>query len=288
MMNCQVFKKKYCLFIACLLFICMGIGSFYDYQISSKLYDSQNLFGIFFASYGQLPAMLCLSVSGTLLLRMKDNTTSFKKVLCYIFAVLLNALSIMAVAIDPLLYIKNMSPLVSVMIAIIIVGGIDVWVYRVTQQTPLHQIKKFIILLLGVMFVELIVINVIKISWGRPRMRFISEYSVDLFQPWWVIGSQAKEHFMALGIASEEFKSFPSGHTANAACAMLLGCLPLMITKLKGKEDILFWLGALFTFIVAFSRIVAGAHFLTDVTIGMAVTFIIEIIIIRYLWKKEL
>ena len=47
-----------------------------------------------------------------------------------------------------------------------------------------------------------------------------------------------KNYLMALGVAAEEFKSFPSGHTGNAACAILLVILPLVCQKLKGKENI--------------------------------------------------
>ena len=81
--------------------------------------------------------------------------------------------------------------------------------------------------------------------------------------------------------------SFPSGHTGNAACALLLGVLPVICQKLKGKENLLFFIGVIFTLIVAFSRIIVGAHFLTDVTIGMSVTFLIEVIFVYKLWKKD-
>ena len=118
-------------------------------------------------------------------------------------------------------------------------------------------------------------------------MRMIVQQPFASFQPWWIIGSDMKNHLMALGVAAEEFKSFPSGHTGNAACAILLVILPLVCQKLKGKENILFFIGIIFTLIVAFSRIIMGAHFLTDVTIGMSVTLIIEMLLIHILWKKE-
>lgn len=136
------------------------------------------------------------------------------------------------------------------------------------------------------MFLEMIIINIIKIPWARPRMRMITAQN-QVFQPWWVIGSDMKDHLMALGIAAEEFKSFPSGHTGNAACALLLGVLPVICQKLKGKENLLFFIGVIFTLTVAFSRIIVGAHFLTDVTIGMSVTFLIEVIFVYKLWKKD-
>ena len=89
------------------------------------------------------------------------------------------------------------------------------------------------------------------------------------------------------GIASDEFKSFPTDHTGNAACAILLCLLPLICTKLKGKERPLFWSGVILTLLVAYSRMILGAHFLTDVTIGMGVTFVIAYIIVHCVYKKE-
>ena len=63
--------------------------------------------------------------------------------------------------------------------------------------------------------------------------------------------------------------------------------LPVICQKLKGKENLLFFIGVIFTLTVAFSRIIVGAHFLTDVTIGMSVTFLIEVIFVYKLWKKD-
>lgn len=95
-----------------------------------------------------------------------------------------------------------------------------------------------------------------------------------------------KTKLMALGVASEEFKSFPSGHTGCATCALLLAALPLLSDRLKGKETMLLWIGVAFTIVVAFSRIIMGAHFLTDVTVGMSVTVLVISILMNILYKK--
>ena len=39
-------------------------------------------------------------------------------------------------------------------------------------------------------------------------MRMIVQQPFASFQPWWIIGSDMKNHLMALGVAAEEFKSF--------------------------------------------------------------------------------
>lgn len=282
----KIFEKKNCLLIGGLLCILMVIGSFFDFQISTQLFNIDSLFGMLLASYGQLPAMLCVSVAGMLLIKISKGQKKIVVILSYLFGILFNIFAIMGITMDPMLYIPHMSIVLSVMIAVIIVGVIDFIMWKLTQNANREQVKKVIILFLGVMFLEIIIINVIKIPWGRPRMRMITAQN-QVFQPWWVIGSSMKDHLMSLGIAAEEFKSFPSGHSANAACAIMLGVLPVICQKLKGKENILSFIGIMLTLTVAFSRIIMGAHFLTDVTVGMSVTFLIEIIFVNLLWKRE-
>lgn len=285
-MNIRIYKKKYCVIIFIILLLLMIVGSIWDYPISQALYNSHNAFGIFFASYGQLPAMMCFAVGGTLLLRLINKNNKIKMILCIFFAIFFNLIAIIAITVDPLLYISKMSMGLSFIIAVALVGFTDILVYKFSQNASRDTIKKIVILLLSVVFIELIVINLVKVPWARPRMRMISSRHDVSFQPWWVIGNTMKDQLMALGVAGEEFKSFPSGHTANAACAMLLCVLPLLNSHLEGKEDLLFFIGVCFTFLVALSRIIMGAHFLTDVVIGMTVSLVIQIIMVKIIFKR--
>ena len=82
---------------------------------------------------------------------------------------------------------------------------------------------------------------------------------------------------MAQGLAADAFASFPSGHVANAASLLALAWLPFGDKCKDGAENrahaqrIVFWACAAFTAVIALARIVAGAHFLTDVSVGFAV-----------------
>ena len=58
MKNIAVFQKRNCSIVCVMLVLLLGIASFYDFQISSMVFNEENVFGIFLASYGQLPAML--------------------------------------------------------------------------------------------------------------------------------------------------------------------------------------------------------------------------------------
>ena len=98
----------------------------------------------------------------------------------------------------------------------------------------------------------------IKHFWGR--IRYTDLKSAADFTPWYSPG------------AAGTGDSFPSGHAAMAAFSFL----PFVYLKYTGSRlrYLAFALAAAFTAAVAFSRIVLGAHYLSDVTAGIAITAI--------------
>ena len=98
------------------------------------------------------------------------------------------------------------------------------------------------------------------------------------FMPWWKLGISLKSKLVADGVSSDEFRSFPSGHTGCAACAMLTILLPTLGKRLRGKERLCLCIGLAWTLIVAVSRLMMGAHFLTDVTAATLLTLGVSIL----------
>lgn len=285
-MHKKTFYSKKWFLLLIILFLLIMIGSLFDYQISQALYCPQSMIGMVFAAYGQIPAMICIGIAGTLLLKFVQRERRIKSLICLFFCVLLNILAILSATLDPLLYIEKMPVIISLILAIAIILFSDWMIWKVTKNTDTKKIKNVIIVLLCVVFIEIIMINLIKVPWSRPRMRMIENYSQASFQPWWIIGCQMKETLMSLGVQAEEFKSFPSGHTGNAACALLLVLLPYLSSQFKTKENCLWTIGVFFTCLVAFTRIIVGAHFLTDVTVGFFITVVLELIFIKLLMKE--
>jgi len=109
-----------------------------------------------------------------------------------------------------------------------------------------------------------IVMNVVKGLWGRLRMREMID-PLREFTPWYVINFR--------GGFDNRFASFPSGHTMNAAGVILIALLPAIFDKLKGKETLLRILAYAWALVVGFSRVVAGAHFSTDVLFGILLSY---------------
>ena len=98
---------------------------------------------------------------------------------------------------------------------------------------------------------------------------------------------------MALyNVSKEEFKSFPSGHAgATLLLSLTAAFAPLLDNRIKKNHLVLFYSGAVITLLVCYARILVGAHFLSDVSMGALLTTIFTYIaneaIIFYKQKYE-
>ena len=106
------------------------------------------------------------------------------------------------------------------------------------------------------------------------------------------IDDKYKEVLAEVGLASDICKSFPSGHTFTAGLSYTLICIPDMVDKFKTKGWKAFWyaLPIVITGVVGLSRVVMGAHYLSDVLFGGTIAFL-AVCIFRWLvllggWKK--
>ena len=134
---------------------------------------------------------------------------------------------------------------------------------------------------IAVMFAEISIVELAKYTWARPRFRYLLQLgSYDRFTPW----------YRPLGFNFDEgnnVKSFPSGHTAGGAVSYLAMLLPFCTEKLKDKTLLCFAVPFVYTSMLAYTRMVMGAHFLTDVTVGGMITFTLIIIATAILDKKH-
>ena len=61
--------------------------------------------------------------------------------------------------------------------------------------------------------------------------------------------------------------------------------LPYISDKWKNRAQICFWTAFIYTSVVAFTRLVMGAHYLSDVTAGGIISFTIVIVSIKMFEK---
>ena len=267
-------------------FFLFVIGSINDVRLSTAVYAPETSWAILLAAIGAWPAGFGLTVAGVFLV-LGRNRTARAKGLAQAGAGGLLVLSGTAfVAIAPTLYLEA-SPLGIVIVGVALSAAAVVGTWKLAQKSPPRVLIRFAVGLVVLILGEIIIVNLIKLGWSRPRMRLLNEYPDFTFNSWWTIGSADMADALAEGIGADEFKSFPSGHTANAAVLMyLLPVLAWVSVRWRPLARRAVLVGVVWTVAVAASRIVVGAHFLTDVTVGFAVVFVVTYIVDRAVSRR--
>lgn len=153
-------------------------------------------------------------------------------------------------------------PLVLIVVARLFIDG-----DKLTKQVKdkFNRITAYSCFLIATVAVSGIVGQILKFVIGRDRPKFFIEYGSHYFQ-----------HFHKPGY---DFASMPSGHSITIA-AFSLGLLYLF-PKLR-----VFWIFC--ALLVAFSRVVLGSHYPSDVVSGLSVGFYTTIFIYYWMKNKEL
>ena len=129
----------------------------------------------------------------------------------------------------------------------------------------------FCIIVVLLLIALLAVIPTIKDNMRRPRFRIVSKYDVE-YKAWWQATKDYKEIMAAKGIPADEtdhFKSFPSGHTAEVSILFVAATLfPLADKKFEKYQLPAFLIASGAVLFVALARIMAAAHYLSDVSWG--------------------
>ena len=114
----------------------------------------------------------------------------------------------------------------------------------------------------------------------RPRYRGLVQYADVSFHNWWEPFKEYRDYVNAHpDVPHDNFKSYPSGHTAEASILLVaFTFLPFANKKFEKIQLPLFLGGCALVLLVAFARILAAAHFLSDVSWGA--TIVLTLIII--------
>ncbi len=255
------------------LAILMFTGSIIDYPLSRAIIDPTSFFAIFFAGFGAFPASLGAIGGGVLLIRGSHRHKTWAKVAALIVGLIAIALGSWLSVSTPLKY-TNWNATALVLVAVAAILFTVVFTLWLAGQSPRRAtLRKVGILLIATILTELVVINIMKGIWERPRMRFIATRPEDLFHHWWQVGNELREFFLPRGIAADEFKSFPSGHTGHATLMMSLALMPRLKLNWRRQQNRLLAGGIIWAALTALSRVVIGAHFLTDTVMGFAIGF---------------
>lgn len=113
----------------------------------------------------------------------------------------------------------------------------------------------------------------------RPRYRLISVEENVAFHNWWEPCKNYKDLMETYGIDKDNFKSYPSGHTAEVSILfVVVTFFPLANEKLKKYQLPAFIFAGALVLLVAIARILAAAHYLSDVSWGAFIMLTLTLI----------
>ena len=291
--------KKMRLHIYIFLGICLVgfiLGSFIDLEMMKAIFSRDNTFGLFMSATGTIPGYGCFAILGGMLfaLFLERKTSKLIKAITLVFGIIIFGLSIFfsgreffsenGFRNDSLLFLGFIIVL-PIMMAFGYLG------YRLAHNSNNKLLLVFIIVMLVAIGLSLVAgVTAIKSIFHRPRYRTVSlleELQPGLlsFHPWWVRCPNYKDIItdantnLGLSLTSEEFKSFPSGHAGTCAVVVLFSLiLPLVKPEYEKAQLYVFYGGVAWTFFIAFTRILVGAHFLSDVSMGALLTGIFALV----------
>lgn len=262
------------------------LGAIFDKDVSANFYVNSSLwqFGVMYSNIALSAFFFILLIaasSGLWCLLDKKNKYSKKIKIIFSIILILGGAYLLYQSFDKM---QDTAPVIgktgSLIFAILMtlaVLGASIYVgYRFHNKYNNRKLFVYVVVFLAIVLVSNGIMEGLKFLWSRPR-------------PWYVFGNwEVEAHLGAFRNVWEAkpfelfkikeikdyLKSFPSNHTCNAAI-LLPGVL--LYSKLnKGLDNdkcrTLIILGSfLFTLLMASTRMMAGAHFLSDVSFGMFV-----------------
>lgn len=239
------------------------IFAFTDWKISQMLYNPLAGWAHFMEAYGQLPGSFLGFVCGSILLRTYKVEKNVKSIVGVIGLFLITFIPGFGFTVDAFgaqVDTSELSMPIILMTAIVLLIAAQIILRRFSLEA-VSQYKSAAKVGLAVMLIGgIVTVWLFKIPWGRWTYRDILEAgNAALFTPWYLPQGNNGHH------------SFFSGHTALSFT--VIGYI-LFLKKNHNARNILFGLLLLWGVIGGLSRIVAGAHFASDVLFGAGETLL--------------
>lgn len=255
------------IYLFCSILIILAV--FYDLQFSLLIYNGESFFGTFFEYVGEFPIYILVSYCMVIFFQRNRQYKSTLQLLinvCFLALAYMFLFLLFFKLYDGSFYIILDSLLALFLLAIFVLS--TSFISEKKLQT-LYSFCKKTILFITIIF---LLNRVIKLLWGRIRFEdlvLLEDFSK--FMPFWEISPFSGN------------KSFCSGHVTSACCLLPL----LILVKNSSCKAVYKCICSLsifaFIFLVAFSRIVYGAHFISDVTFA----FLIAWICFSFIFKKD-
>lgn len=286
------------------LFLILGlaffiVGSIVDLQISQGMFSKNNIACLIFASIGALPAYggLAFLCGALVAYAFKFGKETWRKVLAIIIALIGLAAGIYFQgkdfgAPDALGALNATLTKLSILFGVILVLPFTIPGFLLCKKNSEKKVFPVIIVAIAIIVIPCLLSFFIKLVDHRPRFRFLVEQDdMSLFRNWWQSLSNYMEYTKA-GVAKDEFASFPSMHTSCSFMIVVLAYyLPNFVPSLRGKEKIMATISVIFPIGIAFTRVIVGAHFVSDTAFSFTIAAIFmvvgDIILNKINMKKE-
>lgn len=267
----SLYKKEIIIFYV-LSAVSLLAAAFYDLQIDTIVNNTHSVIAVWFDKTGEMPASLLITTAVAFIVKCSEKI--WVKAVGSLAA--LGAGGYFGTWLGERLFAENEYQFV---FSIIFGVGFALTVLLVLHFIEIpEKIKKplIVISILGLLAAgaETIIVTLMKNLWGRVRFRSL-DGNYSQFTPWYVINGVNGNH------------SFPSGHTGSAGMSYLLMLLPLVSEKCRKYKTLLFAGGFFYTSLVAATRLMMGAHYLSDVTVGGMISFSLTLVVIAVYEKIE-
>ena len=258
----------------------MGIifGSFFDLNISTAIASPTNKFALTISAIGPTIGFAAVAAMGGGFIvfgLQKDKYHIALRILFFVLAVACYGVSVYYPAGEYFGingFYEAAPKWVGYLIVILPEAGAMVGGYFLFKDYKNDKMWIIFLIIVGLLLIALLgIIPMLKDTMHRPRYRTISTTPVDFYN-WWEPCKNYKDLMKEFGIESDNFKSYPSGHTAEAAIFLVPTVfLPLANDKFKKAQLPIFLGGCALVLLVALARILAAAHYLSDVSFGATI-----------------
>ncbi|HHT83902.1 MAG: phosphatase PAP2 family protein [Christensenellales bacterium] len=272
--------KKTLIILICSAAVFIGLmilAAFMDLKINILLQNPDSLYGQSLEYLGEFPAYVAAGVAFIILFQAVTKDSKYYLALKILFGIL--AFVGVGVFVNYLMgkFFKEeiMYRTFYLIVFTIVATALAMLGTAKADKQVMKKLALFAVMLLAVLAISQIITTIAKKMWGRMRFRNMNQ-NYDGYTPWYKLnfGSKGREHLVVSDpyhSDSDAFRSFPSGHTSAAGLSIALVLLPDLFEKLK-KYKVWFYVAPItYTLLVALSRIIVKAHFLSDVLAGFII-----------------
>ena len=280
------------------LVVLLVVGTFADYQIAQAVYAPDNPLVIFLSTLGLFPMVysacffLGVLAQRSLASRRPRAARGAGAALCVLLAMLFGALVTRA-----LLSVRDgfggifgseLPALARMAIGCLVGAGLCAAGFRAGKANDATDLARRVLVVVVALVASYVVVEIVKNLMTRPRPWVVlAGYEGVEFSPWYRSTQGTQDLMATYGLERDAFKSFPSGHSVQAASVLLsFYGLALVYPSLQGRLGVALVVELVFAPAVMACRMVLGAHFLSDVSVGALVS-VAAFLILQRLLERE-